>query len=382
MIVGGSFPMPMAGGSINYVYRLLKGIDDLPYFVFTGDTEKKANELFDCNFGHKVIRSPYMGNVLETHYGSILKQQILNLITVIQIVYYIIKFRPKVICCTEISLLTTSLFIAKILHKYKLVLFTYAEEIQVNKKRFVHGRVIKKAIKVADIIITVCDFTRNLLNSISWADDKIIKIIPSVKVVKPVCFEKKENDEKLIILTVARLSERKGHIDVLYAIDSLRNEFRNIEYRIVGSGSYENKIKEKIRELNLEKYVKIVGGVTDDELELEYLRADIFVLHHKQLADGDTEGCPTVFLEAGLHHLPVVGGEAGGVSDAIKDKETGFICHIGTTELYDSLKRLISDKELRTIMGEKGYNYARSFTQEHQSAIFRNLICSLLPDKM
>lgn len=370
--------MPMAGGSINYVYRLLCGIDDMSYFVFTGDSTKEENERFDSQFRHKIIRSRYMGNVLETWHSSFLKRQLFNLITILQIIYYILKFEPKVVYCTEISLLTISLLIAKKLRKFKMGVFTYAEEIQLNRNRFIHKMVIKESLKTADNIITVCDYTRKMLNSITWVDKKITKIIPSVRMLINEQSERKRDDDKLVLLTVARLSERKGHIDVLYAINSLKNEYENIEYRIVGSGSYESTIRNKIVELGLDNVVKVVGPVNDIELEREYYNADIFVLHHKQLSDGDTEGCPTVFLEAGIHHLPVVGGEAGGVSDAIKDKQTGFICRVGTTDLYDNLKRLISDKKLRTEMGNKGYDYAKSFNQEHQALIFRRQVTSLL----
>ena len=378
MFVGGSFPMPMAGGSINYVFRLLSGIDDLSYFVFTGNSEIEANSIFDKQFGHLIIRSSYFGNVLEECQGSRLKRQLYNLIVILQIVYNILKYKPRLVYCTEISLLTASMFIARRLHRFKLGLFTYAEEIQTNKRRVVHGRIIKKALKEADSIITVCDYTKRMLNEICGVNKKITKIIPSVQITNQNKDYYKRNNDKIVILTVARLSERKGHIDVLNAISLLRQEFDNIEYRIVGKGNYEAIIREKIIELKLEDCVRLLGKISDDDLEKEYYNADIFVLHHKQLIDGDTEGCPTVFLEAGLHHLPVIGGEAGGVSDAIKDKETGFICHIGTTELYDNLKLLLLDKNLRKEMGEKGYGYAKSFTKERQAAIFRELIISQL----
>lgn len=374
MIVGGSFPMPMAGGSINYVYRLLSGIDDMSYFVFTGNSDNETNRLFDQRFGHLIIRSRFFGNVLETYHGSLLKRQFYNLIVICQIIYYILKYKPKIICNTEISLLTISLFIARLFHKFRLGVFTYAEEIQTNKGRYIHGKVIKKALIEADNIITVCDYTRNMLNSIYRVDDKITKIIPSVQTTVSKVGERDIEKNKLVVLTVARLSERKGHVDVLYALSEIINIFNNVEYRIVGIGSYENEIKKKISELKLDNYVKLLGAVSDKELEQEYNKADIFVLHHKQLSDGDTEGCPTVFLEAGMHHLPVIGGEAGGVADAIKDKITGFICHVGTNELCENLKLLLSDKNLRLEMGNNGYNYAKQFTKEKQAAIFRELI--------
>lgn len=378
MFVGGSFPMPMAGGSVNYVYRLLTGIDDFSYFIYTGNDDIIANQEFDKNYSHTIIRSKFCYHVLERFEGGILKRQLYHIIAIIQIVYYILKYKPKIVCLTEITLISISLNIAKLFHHFGIGLFTYAEEIQMDMNRPVHRQVFASALKNADFIFTVCDYTRSILNSIEPVDDKIVKIIPSVPIPREHNDHPKSGSGKVMILTVARLEERKGHVDVLNALAKIKKDRDNFEYRIVGGGSYKETIEKKIHELGLDSHVKMLGKITDSELEEEYYKADIFVLHHKQLSNGDTEGCPTVFLEAGCHHLPVIGGEAGGVSDAIINKETGFICHVGSDDLYNYLKILIADPSLRRVMGNKGYNYANKFNVENQAAKFRKVLLDQL----
>lgn len=132
--------------------------------------------------------------------------------------------------------------------------------------------------------------------------------------------------------------------------------------------------------MGLEEYVDMKGRVSDQKLLEEYKAADIFVMPHKQLANGDTEGCPTVFLEAGLYSIPVVGGEAGGVSDAILDGKTGYICHVGTNELYEYLEKLISSSQLRESLGLAGRQYASQFSIQSQSKKFDLVLQRLLAD--
>lgn len=370
MFVGGSFPMPSAGGSVNYVYRLLKEFKGLPYFVLTADEAKEDNRKFDELFPEKIIRSRYFMSVVEKPQGSRLHIFCNQIRSILITLYYIIKYKPQLVYSLEFSSLWIALLIGKLFVSYKIGLFTYAEEIQQSVRNRRHRWLIKKGLERASIIITVCDYTMSMLDSISPVRHKTVKIIPSVDKSKSSHSIVTKNSNTLKILTVARLEERKGHIDVIKALKLLKQEFSTIDYDIVGGGPYEMDIREQIKASEATDYVHLRGRISDEALYSAYEEADIFVMPHKQLKNGDTEGCPTVFLEAGLHKLPVIGGEAGGVRDAIIDGETGYICHQDSNDLYENLKKLLKDKDLRASMGEKGYEYAIQFSSDIQSRKF------------
>lgn len=371
--------MPMGGGSVNYVFRLLSEFDKRSYIVLTADENKVLNRDFDLQTGIPTVRSKYIGHVLGGPWSCVGK--IVNyLIGNIVCLYYILKYQPRLVYYTEISLLWCSFLIGRKLKRFKVGLFTYAEEIEIARRRKIYRWLSKNAFEKADIVLTVCDYTRDIINNIVQIDDKIVKIIPSVPMPKNNKEKAKTKEEKIKILTVARLEERKGHVDMIQAISRLIYKHPNLEYSIVGKGSYEKVIREAIKTNHLEDVVMLKGVVSDEELEEEYRNADIFAMPHKQLPDGNTEGCPTVFLEASLRYLPVVGGEAGGVSDAIVDGETGFICHVGTDELYENLERLIVNPSLRQKMGENGFKYASQFTTEKQSSFFHSVTRKLIKE--
>ncbi len=59
-------------------------------------------------------------------------------------------------------------------------------------------------------------------------------------------------------------------------------------------------LKQQVEETGLSKQVIFTGIVDDIELSCLYEIRDIFVMPHRQVETTlDTEGCPTVFLEAG-----------------------------------------------------------------------------------
>lgn len=139
-----------------------------------------------------------------------------------------------------------------------------------------------------------------------------------------------ENDSihsKLIISTVSRLQKHKGHLQVLEAIHKLPIHIREqIEWHIAGTGSYEKTIKAKVTELNLDEVVKFHGFIPDEKLNAFYNSSDLFVLFsQEEQGAGTVEGFGLVFLEAQSSGIPVIGTRTGGIEDAVKPNEGGWL---------------------------------------------------------
>lgn len=101
---------------------------------------------------------------------------------------------------------------------------------------------------------------------------------------KPVASKKKEVD-KNIILSVSRISPRKDLETLIKAADILVNEKRmnDLEFVIVGGvpmasqEEYYEKLKMRVKELELEDYVKFVGSVPYSGVVSYYQKCNIFV---------------------------------------------------------------------------------------------------------
>lgn len=126
--------------------------------------------------------------------------------------------------------------------------------------------------------------------------------------------------DKKIIFSLGALIGRKGFN---YLIDSMKiiSEKRDdcICY-IGGSGSLKNKLESQISNLNLEKYVKLIGFIPDEKLPLWINACDLFVLPSL------SEGNPTVMFECLGCGKPFIGTNVGGVPEIINSEDYGLLC--------------------------------------------------------
>ena len=170
--------------------------------------------------------------------------------------------------------------------------------------------------------------------------------------------------QKIIVLTVARISPRKGQLQVIRALQDLPSPQRaNLEYWLVGSHSKENYDAALAAAAATTDFpVKFLGDIPDNKLDDIYRQADIFAMTsmpHKH----SVEGFGLVYLEAGAHGLPVVAHEIGGVPEAVAHEKTGLLVQPGDAAgLTAAFARLISDPALRRRLGAAGRDRAIQHT--------------------
>lgn len=162
---------------------------------------------------------------------------------------------------------------------------------------------------------------------------------------------------KKVILTVARLVERKGHDMVLEALVDVAREISDIAYIIAGTGPDEKKLKRLSERLGLEDKVIFAGFVTDGQLPAYYQTADLYVMPNRK-TEGvleAIEGFGISFIEASACGKAVIGGKSGGVTDSIADGETGILVEpLDKKSIACAIIKLLQDGELARKMGENG----------------------------
>ena len=181
---------------------------------------------------------------------------------------------------------------------------------------------------------------------------------------------------RTVLLTVGRLTRRKGHDTVLAALARLRasGALGDAVWMVLSDGELESELKQTCTALGLDDVVRWVGPVRREELPGYYAAADVFVHPNRALEDDDVEGFGMVFLEASAAGVPVIGGRSGGVVDAVEDGVSGILVD-GTSldEVAGALGRLLGDGPLRKRMGEAGPRWARRFAWERQAARVRSI---------
>lgn len=165
--------------------------------------------------------------------------------------------------------------------------------------------------------------------------------------------QKKVDDEKIIIGTVANFYANKGLEYLLSAAEILQKDAAApIEFWIIGDGQERAKLEKIIAEKKLTA-VKLLGFQAQPEKF--YSQFSIFVLPSLK------EGFPYTILEAMAAGLPIVASRIGGIPEAVV-AEGGVLVQPGKAdELADMLALLINDKDLRDRMG--AFNQQRVETE-------------------
>lgn len=179
---------------------------------------------------------------------------------------------------------------------------------------------------------------------------------------------------RTVLLTVGRLTRRKGHDVVLQSLARLRSQgaLGDVAWLVLSDGELEAELKSACTALGLDDVVRWVGPVRRDELGPYYAAADLFVMPNRTLDDDDVEGFGMVFLEASAAGVPVIGGRSGGVPDAVSEGESGLLVDGASIEsVTAAISSLLSDPERRRTLGDGGRAWARGFSWERAAARVR-----------
>jgi glycosyltransferase involved in cell wall biosynthesis len=120
-----------------------------------------------------------------------------------------------------------------------------------------------------------------------------------------------------IIMTVGRLSQEKGHLWAISAIQKLVIRNQDIHWVILGDGDQKNSLLKEIKHLKMEKNIHLLGHVHE---AYRYINcADIFLLPSFR------EGMPVVLIEAMSLKVPVIATSIGGNTELIEHNVTGLL---------------------------------------------------------
>ena len=150
--------------------------------------------------------------------------------------------------------------------------------------------------------------------------------------------------------------KRKGHRNIVQALPKVLEKVPEAVYLIVGEGTEEDELRQLARHCGVEHQVIFAGSVSPEELPLYYNTGDVFIMTSREIEEeGDFEGFGIVFLEANACGKPVIGGNSGGVKDAIVEGETGLLIDpLNPAKIAAALIRLLTEKSLAGRLGKKG----------------------------
>jgi glycosyltransferase involved in cell wall biosynthesis len=156
-----------------------------------------------------------------------------------------------------------------------------------------------------------------------------------------------------LILSVGRLVEKKGFMDLALACHQLKQEGRRFRCVIYGEGPDRSKLQELVERLDLADRVSLLGARSRREIVSAYLEAYVFALTPFVLDNGDRDGIPNVLIEAMACGLPAVTTTVGGIPELVRHNVNGLLATPrNVAEIAAHLGSLLDDEERLTRLSE------------------------------
>ncbi|GGD55973.1 glycosyltransferase family 4 protein [Paenibacillus nasutitermitis] len=202
----------------------------------------------------------------------------------------------------------------------------------------------------ADRILTVSESFRTYVSPYIKNPDAI-KVIPNgfdEKRFRPISHE----NEVVQLITVCRLVPAKGLDILLHACAGLKAKGHAFVLHIIGDGPIRPELEMLAQRLNLYDDIIFYGYMLHPEEFMPFF--DVFVLPSRAEAFG------SVFAEAALCWLALVGTNVGGIAEQIDDGVNGLLVPPEDPDaLCDALEKMISDPSFRYNLARAAWNKAK-----------------------
>lgn len=127
--------------------------------------------------------------------------------------------------------------------------------------------------------------------------------------------------DDFVILILAEINKNKNHIQMIKAIDLLKDKYPNIKLLCAGKGPLEEMLRVKVKELSLEKNIRFLGFRTDKK-ELLYSCDCVSLMSIR-------EGLGKCLMEGMIAERVIVATNTRGPKELIEDNKSGFLVEVG-----------------------------------------------------
>ncbi len=351
--------IPGPGGIGNHAFNLANHLSKRQYpvdVIAPGSCARRKEEnRIDKKFNFGIKRILFDTNHIMSNINFALQ------------VYKQIKRYPNcaVICSGRKPLLFGGLFKRQFKGRQ---FFLIAHGLDVNPANNILKFIIRNMIKQFDKIIAVSNFTASHIEGINHKKLFVInngvdinRVLNCVIKEKPI--KNEFNNGKISLVTLGRISERKGQKNVIKHLPEIIEKYSDVHYHMIGIADNANALIEELNDIKINKNYTIHGEVSDYEAFTLMNKSDIFIMLSNNTFDGDFEGFGIAILEANLLGLPAIGSMNSGISDAIINGKTGYLVDPeNTSDVLDSIEKILNKYNT---LSKNAVNHAMQFSWEN-----------------
>lgn len=219
---------------------------------------------------------------------------------------------------------------------------------------------LREMVQEAEFVVTVSDFSRNLLlQRCPGSAAKTLRIYNGIEV-RDFPAAKADRSGPLQLVSIGRLIEFKGFQHLVGALRLLKKAGVDVRAQIIGEGPWRGELEVLIAAAGLEETVCLPGTQSQEQIKAALAEAQVFV--HPGIMDskGASDILPTVIAEAMASGLPVVGTTVAGIPEMVMPGRTGLLVEPGNEQaLAAALREVAANPERRKAFGEEGRRLAR-----------------------
>lgn len=210
------------------------------------------------------------------------------------------------------------------------------------------SRLTKKVISVSERtkkgLIKLGLNKKNIVLIGNWVDLKEIE-------------KSKKANRKFDVIYAGRIMKHKNVDLIVKSIYILKKQFPNINALIIGEGPEKEKIKQLVKELNLEKNIELQDFIPRKNLFGYMKSSKVFIL------SSVIEGFGIIVIEANACGLPVitVRHKRNASADLINDYDNGFVCSLSAEEITEKTAILLENDRLRKNMSKNSIKNSKKY---------------------
>ena len=188
----------------------------------------------------------------------------------------------------------------------------------------------------------------------------------------------KHNKDKLILLYVGFVNYSRGLDTVIKSLPFLLRKHINILCVIIGTGSAEHSLKDKVKELGVEDNVAFEGWI-DNKLIPEFVAsADICLVPHYKCGHWDNT-IPNKLFDYMAAGKPVVVSDVVPMERIVSEQKCGLVFRSGNAESLAEQLANLSEQNLREKMGKNGVRAVEEeYNWDKDSTAMRNSLKKVL----
>lgn len=342
------------GGEERLVVDQLKALDNRKYRLSVIYYEKREDLLFDIPPHVSVYR-------IEKKKWTdffLLVWQIRCMIKKINphIVFSTVWYNTLIVSVAKYLLSTPFYYVAREPHNHM-------KDIENTRFKIIKKYIIKWSHKIPNIVIIVSRGAADEIISAYQIRKENVKVIynsvdiKNISILKNKCIKSHNyfDNSKINIVTLGRLTERKGYADLLIAFKKIRKHHK-ANMIFIGDGEEKDRLIKMSESMNLQQDVHFLGKQKNPYNTMA--RCDIFIMSSLR------EGFGNVIIEAMACGIPVISTNCPhGPGEIITSGENGLLVPVKDTDaLAKTMDDLIYDREKRLEIAERGKKRAEDFS--------------------